>query len=331
MKKAILWGLVLFILSGVLFGVYKNNNIPTEKIGYALDTQIRLVIYDKNADEIIEKAYNEILRLDKLFSNFNKESETARLNNKKELTVSDELSHLIDSGVAITKETKGVYDLTVYPLSSIWNYKNEAVPSLDEINEALKRVDISNIQKEGNKVALKNDASIDVSSIAKGYIADYIIDFLKHEGIKNALVDAGGNIKVMGNSPKTKDGFTIGIKSPFDERGSSLGTINIKDTSIVTSGIYERNFVKDGRLYHHIIDIKTGYPSESDLASATIICKSSENADAYATAVLIMGSKKGMEFIKSNPSIEGILVTRNNEILVSDGALNFKEIKDESL
>ena len=326
MKKALLWGIVLILILGVLWGSFLNTSGTYEKIGYALDTQIRIVVYDKKDYTLaVEEAYNEILRLDKLFSNFNEQSETYKLNKNKELAVSDELLSLIKLGMEITEATDGVYDLTVYPLTTLWDYKKENVPQKEEIKKAKAKIGISNIDIDGNKVILSNECEIDVSSIAKGYIADYIIDLLKSKGVKNALVDAGGNIKVLGNSPKNKDGFIIGIKSPFEEMGQTVGSITVKDKAVVTSGIYERNFEKDGKMYHHIIDISTGYPSDSDLVSATVISDNSAKADAYATALVIMGSKKAMEFIENNPHIEGILITKDKEILVSDDSINFKK------
>ena len=127
----------LIFLAGVIIGIINNNSKPLEKIGYALDTQIRIVVYDKGADkEILEKAYNEILRLDKLLSNYNKDSEKAMLNNEKSLEVSKELKDIIIKGIEVTNNTNGSYDLTIYPLTSIWNYKMKNVPEKNEIENA---------------------------------------------------------------------------------------------------------------------------------------------------------------------------------------------------
>lgn len=325
MKKAVLWVIIIIVFAGIIWGTFFKTPDKYEKIGYALDTQIRIVIFDKgNHREVAEKAYNKILYLDRLLSNFNKDSETYKLNELKELTVSDELKSILKLGLDITEKTEGAYDLTVYPLTSIWDYKKEKVPAEDEIADALLKIGIENVVIDGNKVILKNGCSVDVSSIAKGYIADYIIDFLKKEGIKNAFIDAGGNIKTMGRSPKNKEGFTIGIKAPFKEAYGISGSLTVKDKSVVTSGIYERNFTKDGKLYHHIIDTATGYPSESDLLSATVICENSAMADACATAIVVMGSERGMEFIENNPQIEGILITKEKKVLTSSGVKDFK-------
>ena len=130
MKKSLIIILILLIFAGLIWGNYTDNNKPIEKIGYALDTQIRIVVYDKGVNpDILNKAYDEILRLEKVLSNFNESSETYILNEKGELTVSDELKSIILSGIEITNKTHNNYDLTICPLSDIWNYKNKTKPS----------------------------------------------------------------------------------------------------------------------------------------------------------------------------------------------------------
>ena len=315
---------------GIIWGSYTDNNKPYEKIGYALDTQIRIVVYDKGIDtDILNKAYNEILRLEKVLSNFNNNSETYILNKNKELTVSDELKSIILSGIEITNKTSKNYDLTIYPLSEIWNYKNKNVPHPDKIKEVKSLVGIENVKVDGCKVTLLNNAKIDVSSLAKGYIADSVIDLLKNNGIKNALVDAGGNIKVMGSVKGEGSSFKIGIKDPNSKETQSLGYIELKDKSIVTSGIYERNFTYNDKIYHHIIDPKTGYPSENDVVSASVICENSMIADAYATGVVVMGADKGLKLIEENKDLECIIVKKDNTIIVSSGIKNFKLTNDD--
>lgn len=326
MKNKVIWiSLIFVIISGVIVGFVVDKSKPIEKIGYALDTQIRIVVYDKGEySKILDNAYNEILRLDKLLSNFNEKSETYILNEKKELEVSDELKKVIESGIEITDKTKGSFDITIFPLSELWNYKKAIVPTIREIETEKRKVGISNIEISGNKIILKNDAKIDVSSTAKGFIADYIIDYLKSNGIKNALVDAGGNIKVIGVPDKEKSGFKIGIKDPGNKSSLTLGFLKLKDKSIVTSGIYERNFTYNNKTYHHIVDPATGYPSESDVVSASVISKSSVNADGYATAIVVMGAEKGLELVEKTNDLECIIVKKDNTIIVSSGISDFE-------
>ena len=315
----------IFLVLGLILSS-GNRNKPYEKIGYALDTQIRIVIYDKGADsKVADEAFNEIKRLEKLLSNFYKESETQILNREKEFTVSDELSDIIKTGKTVSEKTVGAYDITVYPLTKMWHFKNEYVPQKEEIESALLKIGYNNIITDGNKVTLLNGAEIDVSSIAKGYIADKTIEFLKSKGVENALVDAGGNIKVIGSPYKDKsEGFLIGIQDPKKDTGIPLGELKIHNVSVVTSGIYERNFEKDGKTYHHIIDTKTGYPSESDVVSVSVISKDSAVADAYATAIVVLGSEKGIKLIESDPELECIIIRKDNTIVLSEGIKEFE-------
>ncbi len=330
MKKSYIIILLVLIFSGILWGNFTQNNKPYEKIGYALDTQIRIVVYDKGADlTILNKAYNEIIRLEKVLSNFSEDSETYILNEKGEYAVSDELKSIILSGIEITNKTFKNYDLTIYPLSSIWDYKNKKVPSFSQIEEAKRLIGIENVKVSENKVTLHNNVKIDVSSLAKGYIADCVIDLLKKEGIKNALVDAGGNIKVMGSVNGKNGSFKIGIKDPNKKETDSLGFIELKDKSIVTSGIYERNFTYEGKIYHHIIDPFTGYPSESDVVSASVICENSMIADGYATAIVVMGQEKGLKLIEENKDLECIIVKKDNTIILSSGIEDFTLTNDD--
>lgn len=330
-RKILLLIVAAVIISGGIFAGYRGNlSKPYEKIGYALDTQIRIIVYDKNVDKnAVNEAYNEILRLDRLFSNFNIESETAKLNKLKKLTVSGELKKVIEEGVRVSEITDGNYDITVFPLSEIWNYKKATVPDINSIKSARDKVDYKNVKINGNEITLINDAEIDVSSIAKGYIADCIIDYLKSRKIKSALVDAGGNIKVLGSPDGKKEYFKIGIRDPDMTKSVPMGNIKIKNKSIVTSGIYERNFTYNNKLYHHIIDIKTGYPAESDVLSASVISESSMQADAYATSIVAMGSEKGLELIEKTSGFECIIVTKDNHIILSEGMQDFELTNNE--
>lgn len=317
--------LLIIVIVGVVTGNIIEKNKPCEKIGYALDTQIRIVVYDKgDFSKTVEDAYSEILRLDSLLSNFNEKSQTYILNEKKELEVSDELLSIIKSGIDITDKTNGSFDITIFPLSEIWDYKKATVPEILQIKEAKSKVSASNIEITENKVALKNDAKIDVSSTAKGYIADYVISFLKAHGVKNALVDAGGNIKVIGSPDKKGKGFKIGIKDPDKDESISLGVITLKDKSIVTSGVYERNFDFDGTTYHHIIDPFTGYPADSDVLGVSVISDSSINADGIATSIVVMGAEKGLALVEETKDLECIIIKKDNTIVTSSGVKNFK-------
>ena len=322
-KKIILLILVILLLLvciKVIPSLSENNN-KTEKYGFLMDTQVRIVIYDKgNFDNEAQKCYELISGIDKIMNTYNEDSELAKLNKTGHSSVSDYLYVVIKKSVEISEKTDGAFDVTIKPLSELWNFKNAKVPSESEILQAKSVVSYRNIElKENNIVALNNGVGVDLGGIAKGYAADKAVEFLKKSGIKNALVDIGGNIKFTGNSDKRSEGFLVGIQDPGEKNGISLGAIRLKDKTLVTGGIYERNFTSDGKLYNHILNPYTGYPVENELLSVTVISENSSEADAYATALMILGEEKGLKLLNSTNGIECIMVKKNNEIVLSEG------------
>ena len=161
-----------------------------------------------------------------------------------------------------------------------------------------------------NTVTLNDpQAAIDLGFIAKGYIADKLKEYLLSRGVESACISLGGNVITIGEKPDGSP-FRIGIQEPFSADGTSIGTIDIQDLSVVTSGIYERCFYEDDILYHHILDTATGYPVENELASVTIICDSSTKADALSTSCLCMGLENGRQYL-DRAKVEYLLITKD--------------------
>jgi thiamine biosynthesis lipoprotein len=170
--------------------------------------------------------------------------------------------------------------------------------------------------------------AIDLGAIAKGYAADEAVAVLRANGVESAFVNLGGNVYVIGAKPDNSP-WRIGIRDPFaQEANSFVGVISATDTSVVTSGTYERYFVKDGVTYHHILDPKTGYPAESDLASVTIISPESIVADAVSTSTFLIGKEAGKALIESLPNVEAVLVDKDRNVWVSSGIRNQFEIAE---
>ena len=166
----------------------------------------------------------------------------------------------------------------------------------------------------------KENQKIDLGGIAKGYIADLIIDFYKENNVKSAIVNIGGNIKVLGRKSH-EDLWQIGIYKPIKHSTDIICSLAVEDLSIVTSGVYERAFISNNKLYHHILDPHTGYPASTDIMSITIVNESSLLCDALATPLLIMGTFEASKFMQ-NHNIEGIIITTNNKIILSKSLLN---------
>ncbi len=290
----------------------------TEKAtDFAMDTVISVTVTSKNPKEDIKAAIDEVKRIDALMSISGKNSEIRKINSAKageKTKVSPEVFSLVEKSLEISKKTDGVFDITVNPLSELWNITapNPKVPEDDKIKELLEKVNYKNILLDHKDftVTLKEDnMSISLGAVAKGYAADCAAKVLKDRGVEEALIDLGGNIYVIGKEK------TIGIQTPFKKRGEFFEKVSAENTSVVTSGGYERYFEEDGKMYHHIIDTKDGYPADSNLLSATVICESSYLADALSTALFASGEEKAKEIAKKFDNISVILLRKDMTVI----------------
>ncbi|MBQ8303640.1 MAG: FAD:protein FMN transferase [Clostridia bacterium] len=250
-----------------------------------------------------------------LLSRIKEGSDVYKINSSENsVTVSEETALIIKTALKYCEQSEGLYDITITPVSSLWNFNEEILPEAEKISEALKKVDYKKIQLEGNRVNA-NGAQIDLGSVAKGYIADKLREFFENKGVKNAIINLGGNVYVLG------DKYTrVGIQKPFS--GGTVGRVEMKNLSAVTSGTYQRCFTKDGAFYHHILDPKTGYPKNTDLDSVTIIGESSMLCDIMSTVCLLSGSQKAEEFIK-DAGLSAVLIFKNGQIKTV-GDIDFK-------
>ncbi|MGE5628918.1 MAG: FAD:protein FMN transferase, partial [Solirubrobacterales bacterium] len=154
--------------------------------------------------------------------------------------------------------------------------------------------------------------------IAKGYSADEVARVLRENNVKHAIINLGGNVIVLNENVNGKP-WNIGIQNPFDTRGEIVGTISATNKTIVTSGIYERYFEKDGVRYHHILDPFTGYPMNSDLASVTVVTDVSIDADAMTKNLFYLGSQKGLAYIQQSGNVEAIFITKDKKVYITKG------------
>ena len=275
----------------------------------AMNTVISITAYGDKADEAVKASFDEVKRIEKLLSCHIEESEISKVNKsafENPVEVSPETAEVLKKALLFCKKTKGAFDISVKPLSDLWNIKaeNPKVPSDEQIKNTLSLVGYENISLNGNFVSFKKEGvQIDLGGAAKGYCADKIAEILKSFGIKNALIDLGGNIYALGKNEQGKE-WRIGLQSPGGKRGEYFSIEELSDKTAVTSGSYERYFEKDGRVYHHILDAKTGYPSDSGLISVTVISENSFEADMLSTTIFVMGAdefekiKSGFEFQK---------------------------------
>lgn len=285
------------IIVFLLFLLFCNKPEEYEETRLLLGTYVRIKVYKVDKEQVkkaVDKAFKEIARIDSLTSTFDEQSEVSRLNREGKGVLSPELKEMIEVSLSISEISKGAFDITLYPLENLWGFYNGdyRIPSPSEIEESLKKIDYHNLLLEGDSLFL-NGTEIDLAGIAKGYAVDRAVEVLKREGVSTGLVDAGGDIRVFGNK---RGGFKIGLKHP--RREGIFRVFTIKDEAIATSGDYEKFFIKDNQRFCHIIDPSSGYPANRCL-SATIVCTNAITADALATALFVLGPKKGITLAQS--------------------------------
>ena len=264
-------------------------------------------------------------RYELLLSRFNPESRLSALNAAagEWVDVGNELATVLRAALGYCERTGGLFDITMGGVCRLWDFKRGVVPDDTAITQALAHVDWRNVQVEGVRARIIDpQATIDLGGMAKGYIADRVIDLLKRHGATSGVINLGGNVACLGGKP---DGsaWNVGLRAPVPSGGSlqaaSFASVFVRGKSVVTSGVYERSFVRNGRVLHHILDPRTGKPAETDVLSATIIADKSLDADGYTTALIIMGADEALTFAEQTPSIEAILLTANARLLKTTG------------
>ena len=290
----------------LLGGCTPNYNNSSTRI--LMDTVVNI---EADAEQsVINEAMAICEMQEKLFSRTLEGSEVSRLNNSETFAVSQKTREIIETSLVYSEKTNGAFDITIGAVSSLWDFSGGVVANQDEIKKNLPLVDYKKIEINEDKVNL-NGAKIDLGGCAKGYATDEIRDFLRAKDVKNAVINLGGNLYILG------DKQDIGIRNPFGE--GSIATLRVGDAAVVTAGTYERCFTENGKTYHHILNTKTGEPIETDLVSVTVISEDATDADILSTSLICMGLRDGLNFIEKTEGIEALFITTDGEIHISSG------------
>lgn len=321
MKKYSITGILLLIIC-LFCGCKPSTASPVSRQTILFDTIIQIRIYDTDADAILDGCIEKCNYYENLFSRTKTSSDIFRINqaNGTPVEVDSETIALLNKALSYCELSGGAFDITLAPVSDLWDFQNNAgtLPDPEQMQETLPSVGYKNIHISGNTVQIMDpDTKIDLGAIAKGYIADQLKLYLKENGIEHAIIDLGGNILTLGGKPDGSE-FTIAIQKPFDAQGTPITTVKTADSSIVTSGIYQRYVEIDGKIYHHILNPKTGYPYDNSLYSVTVISDSSTEADALSTTCFSLGLKDGLALINSLDHTEAIFITDSYELIYSD-------------
>lgn len=338
MKKKFLTIITVVVLIMNLFtGCSGIREKKVSKSGFYFDTIITITLYGTEEESYITKCFSMASKYEKMFSNSLDNTDITKINEnagKKFVTVNDETIDLLNVAIDYGRKTNGKFDVTIGNLSDLWNFseisKNttgdnnettkDSIPSHEEIKSCLEHIDYSKIVIKRNKVLLKDASSkIDLGGIAKGYIADKMKKYLVSEGITSGIINLGGNVLTIGQKSDNSY-FSVGIQKPFDTRGNSICNLKISDKSVVSSGVYERYFTVDDKLYHHILDTTTGYPYNNGLYSVTIISDYSCDGDALSTSCFALGLENGMKLIENTKDTEAIFIDSDFNLYYSSGA-----------
>ncbi len=294
--------------------------------GTYFDTVITLTLYNKEDAKLLDDCFQMADHYEELFSRTIETSDISRINDADGdyVTVDEDTIELLEAGLKYCELSDGKFDITVGRLSDLWDFQNNTgeIPDPEEIREEVSHVDYHNVKIKGDQAALTDpEAELDLGGIAKGFIADKMKEYLTGHGVESGMINLGGNVLVIGSKP---DGsaYQIGIEKPFAERNVSIAALSITDQTVVSSGIYERYFEKDGKIYHHILDTSTGYPIENNLYSVTIICDSSTDGDGLSTTCFALGLDAGMDLIESLDHTEAVFITSDMQVHKSSGIGN---------
>ena len=309
-----------------------------------LNTAIQITIYDSQDKSLLHDCLALCDRYELIFSRTNENSELYKLNHRisdsaasnqtietqttpyqvngttNTWHISEYLAALLSQGLSITRESDGAFDIAIAPLTSLWDFTAEdpKAPDDADIQKVLPLCSSDGVTIDGQDITLpSDDIQFDVGAIAKGYIADRLKDFLVKKSVKSAIINLGGNVLCIGSKP---DGtpFKIGIQKPFADRNETEAVMDITGKSVVSSGIYERCFKQNGKLYHHILNPKTGYPYDNSLISVTIISDQSVDGDALSTTCFALGLEDGLKFAEKK-GVQAVFITEDYELHYTDG------------
>lgn len=291
---------------------------------FKLDTIVTITLYDWTNEDTVTQAMKEIDRLEALLSVEKEGSDLYRLTasaGKNWVDISKETEEVLRMAKEYYKLSEGHFDVTTGPLIDLWNIRdgNGHYPSQSELDKALPLISSEKLLvKDGQAFLQEPGMKANLGAIAKGYIADKVKEFLIAQGVKNAVIDLGRNILLIGGKTDGSD-YRVGVQDPFGDEGKIYAVVRATGKSIVTSGVYERYFMYQGVRYHHVLDPFTGFPANTGLVSVTILSDNSAQGDALSTTCLLLGQEKGMALIESLPGVEALFITSDGKYSATPG------------
>lgn len=309
-KKKLYWQIpfLLILILGSIYIIIQQRSAPYyQDEGFIFGTVYHITY--QNDKDIQNEIETELNKVNKTFSTFDSTSVISLINQNKPVKVNDMFAEVFDLSEQVSKETDGAFDITVAPIVNLWGFgfKSEQKPTKEKIDRLRPLIGYNKVELDGDVVKKKNkNIMLDCSGIAKGYGVDVVARYLREQGIKNFMIEIGGEIVTSGVN-ENRLPWKIGVTKPLNNKTSVNQEIevilNITDKALATSGNYRNFYYKNGKKYAHTIDPKTGYPVQHSLLSSTVITKKCAIADAYATSFMVMGIEKAKVLLEKHPEL----------------------------
>lgn len=326
--------ILALVLTLLLFGCDTQQKSPTFSgpvMGTSYSVQLVDLPAQLNEDDLKNSIAATLNSVDAAMSTYKPESEVSRFNRASpgaSVEVSAATLQVVELALAIHKQSRGAFDVTVAPLVDLWGFGADTrelkqPPDNAVIQQALQKVGVDAIKVQATPPALSKSKAveIDLSAIAKGYAVDRVAELLEKQGIVNYLVEVGGELRGRGHNAKGKT-WRIGIETPMLARGNAFAAIPLDDMAVATSGDYRNYVMLAGRRYSHTIDPRTGAPVAHNVASVTVVHASAAEADAWATALDVLGVPDGLR-LAEQLGLAAYFIVRDGEQFNSRETLAF--------
>ena len=311
----------LLLSSGLFLSGCSAASVPLTVQSFLLDTVVSVTFYREKDRAAVNDALALCQELELIFSRTDSRSELYHLNESDQAQVSDALLTVLQRSLDCCEYSGGRFDITMGGVSELYDFAgtDPQIPAPEAIASALTHVGYHNIRIDGNCVRIEDpETVVDLGAAAKGYIADEMKALLLSRGVEHAIISLGGNILTLGTKPDGEH-YQIGIRDPEKESELLSAVAEVSDLSVVTSGIYERFFVKDGVTYHHILDSVTGLPVQNGLRSVTIVGPCSMDCDLLSTACFTMGTEDALALIEKLDGYEALFIREDKTLFSSSG------------
>ena len=327
MKRRDIINIVLFILVFAFAAYrYSTRTYTTQRSAFIMDTIVDLKIEtkQKNANDILDNTFKLMEDYENRLSFYKNESQIWKFNNSiiDSLFLDEDLKEIFSISKKLFNKTNSHYDITIGTLSEIWDFDNEIIPTNAEIEKAMQNTDFEKLKIMNGYLHKPNAMKINLGSLAKGYIIDKTVEYLKQQNVISGFVNAGGDMRIFGRDKP----FKIGIQHPRSGSNELIDALNVGNRSVVTSGDYERYFIKDDIRYHHIIDPLTGFPSQNAI-SVTVIAETALIADAYSTALFLLEPQHAIKLAEETDGLEAVVYFVKKDEIEKIETEGFKEYR----